>query len=399
MSFAGELRELMEARGISGRRLARLVPCDPALICRYRTGKQQPSANMARLIDDALGADGALAALAGPGRRAVLAGGLAGLAAVVGPELADRLGWIARHPRAVDAAAVDSLADVLAGQRRADDAFGSAAMLGPVMAQLATVEDLVTEARGPLRLAIVDIAQQWSQFAAHLHISVRDFPAARALCRQALELAVEADDATMTTTVMRLRAYMAWLADEPGPVIGLAQAAQRDARAAASERAYGAMLEASGHAVTGNAAAAERKIGDALYLAAQMASRPERERPWSYWYSPQWFSCQRGVVLGYLADTDQRRIEAIDALTAGYAGLGANAAGSEWGTDYLVHRAAVHARGGDVGQAVADAMLAVPVARRTRSVSLRGLLVQLYAGLAERWPDDSRVAELADALA
>jgi transcriptional regulator with XRE-family HTH domain len=399
MTFAEELRSLMAARGVSGRALARLVPCDDGLICKYKSGKRQPSARMAKLIDDALSADGALVALAGPGRRAVLAGGLVGLAAVVGPERADRLDWIARHPRAVDAAAVDSLAAVLAGQRRADDALGSALVTAPVMAQLATVEDLAAGARGPIRPAVVDIAAQWSQFAAHLHISVRDFPAARALCRQALELAAEGDDATMTTTILRLRAYMAWLADEPGPVIGLAQAAQRNTRAAASERAYSAMLEASGHAVTGDATAAERKIGDAMDLATEMASRPERERPWSYWYSTQWFGCQRGTVLGYLADNDQRRADAIDALTAGYAGLGPDAAGSEWGTDYLVHRAAVHARGGDVGQAVADAMLAVPVARRTRSASLRGLLVQLHAGMAERYPADPRVAELAEALA
>jgi hypothetical protein len=176
------------------------------------------------------------------------------------------------------AAAVNSLAVVLAAQRRADDAVGSASVIKAVIAQLSAVEDLVTEACGPVRPVVVDIAQQWAQFAAHLHISVRDFPAARALCRQALELAAEADDATMTATVLRLRGYMAWLTDEPGPAIGLAQAAQRDHRAAASERAYGATLEASGCALTGDTRAAEHKLGEARGLAGPLGGAADRLR-------------------------------------------------------------------------------------------------------------------------
>ena len=126
-------------------------------------------------------------------------------------------------------------------------------------------------------------------------------------------------------------------------------------------------------------------------------SPPAEQRPWSYWYRPQWFQCERGVTLGYLAHVDRYRVQALDALTAGYAGLG-DAASSEWAVDYVVRRAAVHVRGGDVEQACADAMEAAPVARQTDSASLRGMLVQLHAGMAARWPDDQRVAELAEAL-
>lgn len=43
MDFAGELRALMAERGISGRALARQVPCDPALICRYRRSAKTPT--------------------------------------------------------------------------------------------------------------------------------------------------------------------------------------------------------------------------------------------------------------------------------------------------------------------------------------------------------------------
>lgn len=407
MGFGEALSALMTERDISGRSLARQVPCDQALICRYRSGKQKPSAKMAARLDEVLDAGGSLVALAKDtplGRRAVLAVAVAGLA---GPPLfgvldldgRERLAWARRHPSQVDDSTVESLAGVLAAQRRAEDAIGSAAMIRSVQAQLDVVDDLLSGARGSARPAVVEIAQQWAQFAAWLHISARDFPAARVLCRQALELAIEADDATMTTTILRLRGYMAWLAGEPGAAIGLAQAAQRDTRAAASERAYGASLEACAHAMTGNETAAERKLSEMRDLAAQMSSAPERERPWSYWYTPQWFECQRGLALGYLAHNDRHRALAIEALAAGYAGLGPDAAHSEWGADYLVHRAAIHARGGDVAQACADAMQAAPLAEQMNSASLRGLLIQLHAGLAARWPDDTRVAELADAVA
>lgn len=62
VSFATELRTLMDTRGISGNELARRVPCDAALISRYANGRQQPSAAMAARLDDLLNAVGRLAA-------------------------------------------------------------------------------------------------------------------------------------------------------------------------------------------------------------------------------------------------------------------------------------------------------------------------------------------------
>jgi transcriptional regulator with XRE-family HTH domain len=405
--FAEALRALMAERGVSGNALARKVPCDSALISRYRCGKQKPSVRMARAIDDALDAQGALVALASPapGRRAVLAG----IAAVVaGPSLfgtldvdeRERLAWAARRAPRIDVAAVASLAGVLASQRCAEDALGAATVLGPVMAQLAVVEELVSSARGPVRPAVVDIAQQWTQFAAWLHRQCRDFPASQVLWRQTLELAAEADDATMTATVLTRRAEMAWLAGEIGSMIGLAQAAQRDERAATSERAHSAGVEARGLAITGDAATAERKLGQAADLASQFADRPGEQRPWSYWYTPQWFQCERGVTLGYLsAHSDQHRALAVEELTAGYEGFSADVARAEWALDYILRRAAIHARGGDVEQACADALEVVPISLQTNSASLRGMLTELHAGLAARYPNDARVRELADALA
>ena len=384
--FAAELRALMAARDISGNSLARQVPCDPALVSRYRSGRQKPSQWMAARMDEVLGAGKELAAL------------VPALPAPRGADLdvREQLAWAQRHPRRIDGAVVDSLAALLAAQRLAEDTLGSAALVWPVSAQLAVIEGIVTEAQGTVRPALVDVAMQWAQFTAWLHTSARDMAGARLLWSQTLELAAEAGDSTMTATVLSFRGYMAWLAGAAGPVIGLAQAAQRDPLVALSQRAYGASLEARGHAMAGDAPATERKLGDLAVLVGQLDA-PGAQRPWSYWFTPPWFDCQRGITLGYLAHIDRFRAEAVAALTAGHEGLGAEGA-SEWGAGYLVHRAGVHARGGDVEEACADAMLAVPIARRTDSASLRGHLARLLAGLTGRWPDDPRVTELAGAL-
>jgi len=280
--FPGTLRALMTERVISANELAGLVPCDPSLISRYRNGRQKPSAKMAARLDEMLGADGSLTACTEgtlPGRRAVLAGGLlAGGLLSIGPEALERLTWAERHRPQIDAAAVQSLADVLAAQRRAEDALGSAAMLRPALAQLAVVEDLVRQVYGPVRPALVQVAQQWAQFG-WLYRDVGDVAGARACCAQALEWAAELGDRTMTATVLVERSYMAAEAGEVGSMIGLARAAQQDTRAAADQRALAAGLEARGYAMASDCAAAERKLGDAQDLVAVMDDEPgERAR-------------------------------------------------------------------------------------------------------------------------
>jgi transcriptional regulator with XRE-family HTH domain len=392
-SFAAQLREIMADRKISGNALARLVFVDPALICRLRSGKQRPSERMAKAVDDALGAGGALMAL-GPGRRAVLAGGLAGLAAIVGPELADRLDWTARHAAGIDMAAADSLADVLASQRRAEDAIGAAAVLRPTMAQLAVVENLARQARGPMRLPVLNVGQQWAQFASHLCRHAGDVPAARACGAQALEWAEELGDRSMISTLLLSRGYLAAEAGEIGAMIGLAQGAQRDTRAATGQLADAAGFEARGLAMAGDSAAAERKLGEARDLAATLADRPQDQRSWSYWLNPAVFVNEEGITCAYLAGDPRwhRRAVELLAVKPDETALWAAAKNLTW-------LAFAHAQADDVGQACATALQASTAVRRTGSVPHAATLTQISADLTARHPADQRVVELADALA
>lgn len=64
MDFAVMLRALMDERGLGVRALAARVPCDKALISRFVNGRERPSRQMARRLDEVLGAAGRLASAA-----------------------------------------------------------------------------------------------------------------------------------------------------------------------------------------------------------------------------------------------------------------------------------------------------------------------------------------------
>jgi transcriptional regulator with XRE-family HTH domain len=395
--FSKTLSALMASGGVSAYELARQVPCDPSLISRYRNGRQKPSAKMASRLDEVLGANGQLSSLAPagpPGRRAVLAGGLliGGLLGV-GPETQELLAWAGRHQPRIDGAVVESLAQVLAAHRHAEDALGSAAMLRPVQAQLTVINDLVKQAHGPVRPSLVDVAQQWAQFAGWLCRDTGDVAGARICYAQALEWAAELDDRSMTATILVERSYMAAEAGEVGSMIGLATAAQRDPRAAADQRALAANLEARGYAMAGDAAAAERKLGEAEALVALADARQQRH-PWSYWMTPAFFQNVSGFTCGYLAGADDRWLRrAVDLLAAraDETALWAPAAA-------FTHLAFAHAQAGDLDQACSTALTAVGAVRRTGSARHTVVLSQVQETLQARWPGDSRVAELAAAL-
>ncbi len=172
--FAELLCALMAERGISGRALAKQVPCHDSMICRYRKGTVTPSARAISKIDQVLNAGGRLSQAAENDRaalkrRAVLATGggvLAGtMLNALGAGTGDRLSWVMRQPRRINQAAVSALGDVLAAQRRADDVLGCAVIVRPALAQLSAVEDLVRRSGGQVRPTLLDVAQQWARLA------------------------------------------------------------------------------------------------------------------------------------------------------------------------------------------------------------------------------------------
>ncbi len=379
--------------------VARRSHYDKGYLSKVLNGHMPGSAELATCLDELFGADGTLMAIIE--RRAVLKGAAALVSApllsVLDRDEFERLAWAQRHPLRTDQAVVESLAAVLAAQRRTEDSTGPRAVMRPVLAQLTEIEKLVRQARGQVRPALVDVAQQWAQYGAYLHRDAGDPAGDRELLSQALEWASEIGDQTMIATVFVQRGNMALAAGEIGNVIGFAQAAQRDQAVAAGKRALGADLEARGYARAGDAAAAERKLGDAADLAGQL-DHARDTRPWLYYMSPAYFECAQGATLSFLADDPRYRERAIAALEDGHARLPDDQRSSAWGARSLVHLAEVHLHAGDVGQAVSAAIQGAEVARLTGSVRLRDMLVQLLDGLSARWPQEPGVSELTGAL-
>ena len=68
----------------------------------------------------------------------------------------------------------------------------------PGLAQLKAVENLVRQARGPVRPALLNIAQQWAQFGGWLCRNTASFAQATIHIGHSLDWAAELDDRTMT---------------------------------------------------------------------------------------------------------------------------------------------------------------------------------------------------------
>lgn len=381
--FDERARALMSGAGVSLRELARRTHYDPGHLSKVVNGRKRPSPELAARVDEELDASGSLAALI-PARATLDDEG--------------RLAYAVRNPRRVDRASADALAAMLAQNRRLEDAIGSVPLLAPTVEQLRLVENLVTEAREPVRPAIVGVAAQWAQFAGWLHIAADRPEAACGWLDRAAEHAVEVDNRTLHANALSFKGHVAWQNGQPGPTIGLSQAAQRDRGVYVGQLAYDAFQEACGRAMSGETAAAGAKLGQARELAAQ-AAEDGAPPPWSYYYGPSLYAMEHGLVCRLLGrDDEHRNAEAVEALRAGLAGLDETEAGSEWAAEFAYHLAVAHAQSGEPDMACAGAGQLVDTARATRSTLLTKRARALHARLAARWPGRSDVAELGERL-
>ncbi|MEQ4300858.1 helix-turn-helix transcriptional regulator [Plantactinospora sp. B6F1] len=339
--FGVELRRLRQEAGLSIRELAGPALTSRSQIHDLETGRRRPTVETAAALDQALDARGRLAGMVRP--------------AGPPPGDADRLDYVAAAPRRVDAAAIDALTDLLAAQRRLEDAVGAVAVLGPVRAQLDLVTALVGEARCALRPRLVDLASQWAQFAGWLFIADgAGQPAARWLAR-GLELATEADNPAMVATVLSFRAHLAEGQGQIGEMIGLSRTAGRNPTVYPGLRAYCAGQTARGLAMAGvDAAEVLPLLARLRDLAAEQSS--EDLPPSGYWYTESFFRIQEGITLRHLAETDRRHADrAAELLTAGVAATPVESRGSDWHGRQVVQLARALALAGD-GPAAGDAL-------------------------------------------
>jgi transcriptional regulator with XRE-family HTH domain len=357
-AFGDQLRRLRRQRGLSIRDLAKEVNYSKSLIGEWETGKKTPTADAVARLDSHLHGDGALTAAAADIVRS--------------NGHTDRLAHVAAAPRTVDAAAVDALAGVLANMRRLEDTVGAGPLLTATAGPLRLVETLADEARGPIRPRVVDLAGQWSQFAGWLRAATGQPAKARDWYARTLEHATEVGNEDLIATSLSMRGNLAWMARQPGPVIGLSGAAAQHA-ASPGVRAMAQQQEARGHAVIGDADAVERLLDRAEADMAEAADRPDEEPAWIYFYSPGYLQMQRGLAYRLLG----RHEAAVTALTDGLAATGETLQTSEFVAVYVLHLAEEHLALGNRDVAALLLEQVREVARSTGSERLAGQVAKL----------------------
>lgn len=296
-------------------------------------GLKQVSPDTAKRLDEALGANGRLIALARP------ADGVD----------EDRMRYVRKHPRHVDPTTVKSLGVILAHQRLMEDDIGSASMLGAATQQLTIVEGLITASVGDVRKGLVDVGAQWAQFVGWLNTAVGRAAESTARFDQALVWAAETGDREMTATALSFKGHLAERLGQVGPMLGLTEAAMRDPGVYVGQRAYDALQLARARAMLEDRIQVVDTLAKAKDLIAQSAEYDGPAPPWNYYYRSQsFFSLEEGWVYLLLGEHDEDAARhAVDLLTDGLDRLPPDQRGSEWATRYRVHLARAKLLDGD----------------------------------------------------
>ncbi len=292
MDFASQLAALMNERGLGVRALARRVPCDPAMISRLASGKQQPSAGMARLLDGILSAGGKLARAerGEPARPVVLEEEIAAI------ELARR-------------AAVSDVGESTVGQLE-QSADGMAVaypsrppgqLLSRVRAHLGYMASLLEGRKTLAEHRRLLVTGGWlSLLAATCLIDLRRFPAASAHLRTAAQLARETGHAEIGAWCLETAAWQVLTDGDYRRAAALAQAAQRAAPQGSSAFIQATAQEGRAWARLGAAPESREALArtDALVAPLPAPDHPEHH----YQYDPAKSDAYTATTLAWLGD-------------------------------------------------------------------------------------------------
>lgn len=267
----------MRERGISERALARQIGYDPGFLNKVLNGRKPLAAKLARLIDEALRANGELAALAET--HAGSAGPVGAMAAISGglPQLA----WLAAGWRA-GPELVQLLRERNARLRRLDDYLGGAdtylTYMNELQATTTMLRNIVTPE--PVRREVLAVVAEQAQQAGWAAFDAGWLPDARRLFETSVQAARDAGDAALAANGLCYIAYQETNSGRGGT--GTAEAAcgaaSRNAAPAVRVLLLGRLAWA--HAMAGHPDATDR----ALAMAEDALSRDDGNGPdWTYW--------------------------------------------------------------------------------------------------------------------
>lgn len=244
------------------------------------------------------------------------------------PDDEQRLVAAAHRSVRVDAAVVESLSAILAAQRRLDDTVGPAVILPATAAQTDAVIELLRDARGEIRDALVPVAGQWVQFSGWLHAELRNDRTAVHLLTDAEDLADEAHDGTLAAQAANFKGYLARQQGNPRGIVRHFLAAYHTPGASPAQRLGDALQAAHGHALLGEDATARRLLNEA----AALEERAARGLPpdTAYWLTPDFQHINIGLALLALGE----HADAAEHLAAGLDSLPSDQRHADWTREY-----------------------------------------------------------------
>jgi transcriptional regulator with XRE-family HTH domain len=294
--FGEQLRALMADRSVTGRSLARHVPCDAGLISRLINGKQRPSQRIAARLDEVLDAGGSLAALSSP---------------VPVPALADAAGLddeiaaleLSRRASATDVgeATVVRLELAVDGLAVAYHRSPPAELLERIRSHLGYVARLLGGRASLDEHRRLLVSGAWlSLLAATCLIDLDRRPAALAHLRTAAQLARETGNREVAGWAVETRAWDALTQGDYPRAAVLALEAQHAAPAGSSAFIQATAQEGRAWARLGAKARAHDALARTEVLASRLAAPDQPEH--HYRYDPAKAEAYVATTLSWLSD-------------------------------------------------------------------------------------------------
>lgn len=244
------------------------------------------------------------------------------------PDDEERLTLAVQRPARVDLTVVNSLATILAMQRRLDDTLGPSAILPATLAQTRTITQLLRETRRKVRDALAPVAAEWVQFSGWLHAELRNDAAAAHMLTEAEDMADDAKDGTLAAQAANFKGYLARQQGRPRGIVRHFLAAYHTPGAHPAQRLGDAVQAAQGYALLGDKAAARRLLNEASAL----EDKATRHLPpgTAYWLTPDFHHMNFGIALLALGEYSA----AAEHLAAGLGSLPADQQDAEWTREY-----------------------------------------------------------------
>ncbi|MET8473773.1 helix-turn-helix transcriptional regulator [Streptomyces sp. NPDC006422] len=391
--FGAELRRLRMNAGLTLTAFAASVHYSKGQISKVETGRKTPTAEFARLCDNALCADGRLIRLAPPSpprdeagermtgtsvprdtpsgrppsRRQVMAMGASAIA-VPGHVAGER-----PEPD-LDLDLVSASRGLFDQYRRLGQLSPPGALLPALAEQTRALGELSARCGGRTRAALLRLASRYAEFAGWMAQESGDDGAALRWTDEAVTLAHAAGDQDLSSYALTRKALISYYQGDGVATVQLAEGAL-GSRLPYRIRAWAAQHVAQGHALAGDMSTCLSHLDQARELFA--ADQPDPALPL---LGATHLNDPVGMITAWcLVDlgAPQRAARALDQLCADI-----SAGASRTQARYGVRRALAHAMAGEPEHACAVARPLLPAARAADSATVRSDLRRLSRTLA-----------------